>query len=116
MIDPTHNIKNALNNWSRKCVFVYPPGSDLLTAGQVADFRHIQALFFHEETKVLKAAHKLQKNSLNPNSIAKTSFRHALGDFSRKYSRKKNSKHMLDTDCSTKQQSMLFGSINTTFG
>lgn len=80
MFDPTHNIKNAFNNWNNKGVFKYPVGfDDLLSSGGSANFRHIKALFLKEEDKSLKIAHSLTKTSLHPNSIAKTSPRHALG-------------------------------------
>ena len=78
--DPTHNLKNAYNNWINKEVFHYPKGfDDILDENSCADFRHIKSLFFKEETFPLKIAHMLTKTALNPSSIARTSPRHALG-------------------------------------
>ena len=80
LFDPTHNLKNVFNNWTNKTLFRYPTDfEDVLHAGGVADFRHIKALFFKEEAKPLKIAYLLNKNSLTPNSIARTSPKHALG-------------------------------------
>ena len=80
LFDSTHNLKNAYNNWINKTRFCYPDGfSDIFDNNGVADFKHIKALFYREESMPLKAAYMLTKQCLNPNSIARTSPRHALG-------------------------------------
>ena len=81
--DPSHNIKNAFNNWTHKKIFRYPAGfEDLFDENGAADFRHVKALFSKEEEKPLRVAHLLNSASLNPSSISRTSPRHALAVFS----------------------------------
>lgn len=55
---------------------------DLLGKTCNAYFVHIKHLYALQEAKTLKIAHKLNHSLLNPNSISRTSPRHALSELS----------------------------------
>ena len=72
IIDPTHNLKNIYNNWQRKGLFWTPTGFEAILPETKADFRHIQQLYEREESNVLKVAHRLRRQALNPSNIQRT--------------------------------------------
>ena len=73
VIDPTHNLKNVYNNWQRKGTFHVPSGYETILPEIKAEFRHIRQLYEREELSVLKIAHRLRKDALNPSNLQRTS-------------------------------------------
>ena len=81
LFDFTHNIKNIFNNFVTRKVIYIPENADqqnILGGKCIAKFSHISRLYAIEEHKPLKVAHTLNKASLNPSNIARTSPQHAL--------------------------------------
>ena len=79
LFDFTHNLKNIFNNWINKSIMHLPSGfPDMVGEKYAAYFKRVEQLYSLEETKSLKVAFSLKKNSLNPNNIARTSPQHAL--------------------------------------
>ena len=101
LFDPTHNLKNAFNNWTQEQMSRFlSEYSEFLRNGGVADFRHSKDLFFNEETMPMKIAYSVNIMSLNPNSIARTSPQHALGGLMLSYEVMKNVYVSNDLHCS----------------
>ena len=91
LFDYVHNMKNIYNNWLSKGKFIFPDDAQTLIHSQMpllpkeAHFKHVEELYKLEETKPIKIAHKLTRTSLAPTNIQKTSTRHCLGMYVRKY-------------------------------
>jgi hypothetical protein len=81
IFDPVHGLKNMYNNFQSRRAFQCPPMDKNIPDGCVADFQHIEDLFYHEENMSLKKAHRLKMAALNPKSIEKTSVQLAVSVF-----------------------------------
>ena len=83
IFDFTHNLKNIFNCFLNKGYFDIPTKdcAHFYNDSCTPQFCHIEKLYALEEHKVLKVAHKLKKNSLNPSNIARTSPQHALSKY-----------------------------------
>lgn len=80
LFDPTHNIKNAYNNFHTKREFVCPSPSD--TSKLIKpNFDHLEDLFTNESSNPLRLAHKLTHSTVFPSSIQKTSVKLSLSVF-----------------------------------
>ena len=77
MLDPTHNIKNAYNNFHNKKKFTCPSFSEANREIH-PNFQHVEDLFLKESSKPLRLAHKLTQASIYPTNIQKTSAKLSL--------------------------------------
>ena len=72
---------NIFNDFLNKQKFNIPANGheNLIGSSCFPSFSHLRHVYTLEESKVLKIAHVLNKPSLNPSSIARTSPNHARG-------------------------------------
>lgn len=76
LFDPTHGIKNIYNNFQKAREFRY-----VAEGIQKPSFQHVRQLYEIEEKKALRMAHKLNKITIAPTGMQRTSAKLAMSVF-----------------------------------